>query len=105
MATDVQQATPSTPAPERSDAGASRADRPAVVQKWRLDGRVLVWTLAVLAVLTPAGYFWHRTQVRRHAAAILDHARDLFAQKKWRPASSAFHQYLQLRPDDAEARA
>ena len=52
----------------------TRADRPAIIQAWHINRRLMVWSLAVACVLMPASYFWYKLQVRRHAAAIFEHA-------------------------------
>jgi tetratricopeptide (TPR) repeat protein len=81
----------------------SRPDRPAVIYAWRINMRLLVWSLLVAGALAPALYFWHQFQVRRHVAAVLDRARLLYQKEEWRSAAATFHQYLQFRPDDPEA--
>lgn len=81
----------------------SRADRPAIIQAWHINRRLLAWSLAVVIVLVPALYGWYKFQVQRHAAAIFEHARSQYEKEDWNSAAAAFHRYLQLRPDDAEA--
>jgi tetratricopeptide (TPR) repeat protein len=63
----------------------------------------VVLTLVAVVVCGPALYFWYNYQHGRHAAAILIRARAMYDDKDWRAASTAFHQYLRLRPNDSEA--
>ena len=83
---------------------APRADRPDVLQTWHINLRLLLVTAVVVAVVAPSLFLWYRFQVSRNAAAILDRARALYEKKDWRTASATFHKYLNLRPDDPEAR-
>ncbi len=70
---------------------------------WQINKRLALVTLLVLAVLSPSLFVWHRTQVRWNATAILARAKTLNEQGDSKAATSAFHQYLQLRPEDPEA--
>src|SRR5215813_2646746 len=81
----------------------SRPDRPVVIYAWRINMRLLVWSLLVVSVLAPTLYFWHQFQVRRHVAAVLERARLLYQKEEWRNAAATFHQYRQFRPNDPEA--
>lgn len=72
--------------------------------KSELNVRLLVGTLIAVAVLGPAGYFWHEFQVRRTAGAMLSRTDALEKEEKWGEAAAYLYRYLQLRPDDVDAR-
>lgn len=58
-----------------------------------------------LFLLVGGAYGVHAWQMRRLAYAILDRARVHERAEAWQPAADALHRYLQLRPDDNQARA
>lgn len=76
---------------------------PRAATAWRLNWRWLVGSGIVVAVCAPAGYFWHAYQVSRQAYAMRDRADRLANEERWEQAATAYHHYLQLRPDDHEA--
>jgi tetratricopeptide (TPR) repeat protein len=69
-----------------------------------LSVRTLVGTILALAAVGIAAYFWHRHQMGRTASALADRA-EAFAEEK-NPAAAAgyYDRYLELRPEDANAR-
>jgi tetratricopeptide (TPR) repeat protein len=69
-----------------------------------LDARILVGTVATIAVLALAAYLWRGYQVRRTAAAITERAEDLAKEKHFAAAASYYARYLELCPEDANAR-
>lgn len=77
--------------------------RPRSSQEWRLNRSLVLVSLAVGAVAAPIVYFWHGFQVRRQSTAIFARAMQLHEREDWNAAANAFHQYLQIRPNDAEA--
>lgn len=85
-----------------SEISAARRDLPGF-QAWKFNFRRLLWTIALTVVAAPVFLGWYRFQHRRHATAMLDRAKALQRQNDWRGAAIAFHQYLRLRADDAEA--
>ncbi len=66
--------------------------------------RLLARTLLVLAVVVPCGYYWHSFQLRRIATALMARADALAQDSDWRAAADYVFRYLQIRPDDAQAR-
>src|SRR5262245_56087791 len=88
---------------QRDRAGSTRLDRPAIIQAWQVNRRLLIWPLIVGAGLLPVVYFWYTSQVQRHATAIFDLARTQYDKEEWSSAAAAFHRYLQLRPEDPQA--
>lgn len=93
------------PAPE-ADGPVAAAARPGgriPTRTWRFNVRLLAGTLILFAVAGPLLYVWRDYQIGRNASALGKRARDLHERKEWRSAAGAFHRYLQLRPDDAEA--
>ncbi|HJT34348.1 MAG TPA: tetratricopeptide repeat protein [Pirellulales bacterium] len=72
-------------------------------KRWELNVRLLAFSLAGAALLSPAVYAWHAYQVARNASALLDRAGEHEKQAAWMLAAQDLHRYLQLRPDDIEA--
>jgi len=70
----------------------------------RVNLRLLLQIVIVVAVLAPAGYWWYSYQRATSVAeAILDSAENLAEAGDWRGSASGFYQYLQLHPNDAHA--
>jgi tetratricopeptide (TPR) repeat protein len=103
MATKTGIPSPSQPANPTGEIPAARVALQAPAQAWHINLRLLVWTLVALVVTVPLLFLWYNVQHSHHATAILDRARALHQQEDWRNAAVAFHQYLRLRPKDAEA--
>lgn len=72
--------------------------------QWRVNWRLLIMTLVAVAVLAPAAYFWHDYQLRRNGSAFLKRAERLESEERWAEAAEDLYRYLQLFPDDSEAR-
>lgn len=72
--------------------------------RWRVDRRVLAWTIVALIVAVPSAILWHRFQSHRQATALLDRALELEAVGNWSAAANRLHHYVQLAPRDADAR-
>ena len=66
--------------------------------------RLLLGTSIVLAILAVASYFWRQYQVNRLAPELLAQAEALEAEGKLIESTQRIYQYLQINPDDAEAR-
>jgi tetratricopeptide (TPR) repeat protein len=103
MTTDMLSESDATPAAGTSPQPMSTRTALTRVVVWRLNMRLAIWTLAAAIVVAPCLFFWYSFQVQRHATFILAHARTLHEQGNWKSAATAFRQYLQLRPQDAEA--
>src|SRR3990172_2837821 len=82
---------------QRSPASSARAKRQ---RGWRVNHRLLAWSLGLVAVVSTAVYFWHVHQVRAQADALFERALALHGQEDWPAAAAGFHQYLQLRDDN-----
>ena len=72
--------------------------------KRQLNVRLAVGTLIAVAVLGPAAYFWREFQVKRTAGAFLSRADSLEGEENWTEAASYLFRYLQLHPEDVNAR-
>src|SRR5579863_3950277 len=103
MATETRTALSTQSATPAGEPPAARRDQPAGKLVWQINMRRLLWSAGVAVVVVPALYFWHDYQHARHAQAILANARRLYDKQNWNAASAAFHQYLRLVPDDAQA--
>jgi tetratricopeptide (TPR) repeat protein len=73
-------------------------------KRWMLNVRLLAKTLVAVLLLSPAAYFWHAHQLQRNAAVFLDRAASLEAEGNSAEAAENLFRYLQLNPDDVEAR-
>lgn len=93
---------PLSPMNPTNETSAARRELPGF-HAWKFNIRRLLWTIALAVVAAPVFLGWYRYQHRRHATAMLDRAKALQRQDDWRGAAIAFHQYLRLRGDDAEA--
>jgi cellulose synthase operon protein C len=71
----------------------------------RLDVRVLVAVLAILATTLVAVALVHQFQVRRNAGALVRMARSKQQEGNSKEALGFFSRYLAYKPDDAEAQA
>ena len=69
-----------------------------------LNTPLVVGTLVFLAIFVPGVYFWHGYQARQTAEAFLDRADELENDKKWGQAAGHLHLYLELHPEDVDAR-
>lgn len=65
------------------------------------NDRLLMWTLALLAVLGVAVHLLHGTQVWRHAQTLLAQAEEAEGASEFDRAAARLSRYLQLAPDDA----
>lgn len=79
---------------------ARRESKPARIINWR----VVIITVVMLAVLVPSAMYVHALQMDRNTAAYLDRAGTFEESKEWMKAASTLQRYLQLKPDDSEAR-
>lgn len=68
----------------------------------RVNTRLVGQTLAVLVVLLPALYFWHRFQLYRNSNTLLVQAHKAEQAEKWMQAARLCQSYLLLRPNDAD---
>ena len=96
--------TPNDPA--RGKSPSEKPPAPSTPTRGRrvLNGWLLVGTVATLAVLPIAAYFWRGYQVKHTAFAITDRA-EAFAEKKdYATAAAYYARYLELRPEDSNAR-
>ena len=93
----------SSPAMAKPDQEDSRPTERREVKR-QLNVRLLVGTLIAAAVLGPAAYFWREFQVKRTAGSFLERAETLENEGEWGEAAGHLFRYLQLRPDDADAR-
>ncbi len=66
--------------------------------------RLLLGTAIVLALAAAASYAWRNYQVKRLAPDLLKQAEALEAQGKLAESTQRIFQYLQINPDDAEAK-
>ena len=80
--------------------------RPAGKRRTRrvLNTRILVGTFTALVVLGIAAYFWRGYQVRRTASALTERAEALAEEKHFAAAAGYYSRYLELCPEDANAR-
>ena len=72
-------------------------------QHYALNRRLLFVTLAILAVVLPASYFWYKHQRRQSASALLARAEQLEQKEDWAQATAYYQRYLQLEPEDTKA--
>jgi len=72
------------------------------IVRYELQALRLLLTGVVVAVLAPAAYVWRNHQVVKNAGAILDRGEAFAEKEKWGDAAAAYHQYLQLQPDDPD---
>jgi tetratricopeptide (TPR) repeat protein len=80
-------------------------DRRCLIDRGGLVNRRVLIVSAVLVVLgVPGIYFWHRFQVRDHAADFLTQATALEEQGDYRRAAELLRRYTSLRPGDGPAR-
>ena len=86
-----------TPASEGRGGTATRRVR-------ALNVRLLLGTLIAALVFGAAAYFWRAYQVRRTAEVWLEQADTLEQSGELEEAAGYVYRYLQLRPDDAQAR-
>lgn len=69
-----------------------------------LNRRLLLATIAVAVIVAPVLYALHRYQQRRNADSLLERATVLEAEQKWGEAADYVGRYVNLFPNDAEAR-
>lgn len=97
-------------APERSRLGALAYSRrhsgqnAVPMTRIRINFRFLLGSILLAGMVAGALYFVHSWQVRRLASALKSRATAFAAAEQWDRASETFHRYLQLRPDDGDAR-
>jgi tetratricopeptide (TPR) repeat protein len=84
-----------------SDASAPRA-RTRQTKSRPLNVRLLLISVAVLAVFGGAGYLWRNHQVEELAKSLLDRVDRLEQDNEWGKAVAYLHQYLQLKPEEEE---
>jgi predicted Zn-dependent protease len=82
------------------------APRAKVARKVRriVNMRLLSVSLIVAVCGGLLTYMWHRRQERQVAATLLQRAATLEQQEKWPEAAGYLTRYLQVKPDDSEAR-
>ncbi|MBN1588463.1 MAG: tetratricopeptide repeat protein [Pirellulales bacterium] len=66
--------------------------------------RFLAGTLIALVILALAAYAWRAYQIRQTADMFLQRADTLEKEEDWRKAAGYLHRFLQLRPNDVDAR-
>ena len=91
--------------PSKSPSGAPKRDSRTPQTQRVLNLPLLIVTLIVLAMGGPTLYFWHKHQVGGTAQSFLDRATSLEAEDRLDDAAVNLDRYLQLRPDDGDARA
>jgi tetratricopeptide (TPR) repeat protein len=72
--------------------------------RYKFNTRLAVTTVVVLVILAPSLYAWHAFQVGRNSTALLHQAGRYEQEENWSRAAEFVHRYLQLRPNDANAR-
>ena len=80
----------------------SRSTKVRSTRRHIVNLRLLLATLAVLVVVTPALYFWYKFQLKQTADTMLVRAVNLEEEQDWSAAISYYQRYLFLRPDDSE---
>ena len=86
-------------------AGAPGAPRPTRSRTRKaVNFPLLIGTLAVFAGAGTGLYFWRVYQVRQHASVIRTRADSLAEEHDFADAAASYNYYLQLRPDDGDAR-
>jgi tetratricopeptide (TPR) repeat protein len=78
--------------------------RAAMKTRRVLNVRILVATFVGLMALWIGGHYWRAYQVQRNAFELTKRADALAGEKKYAEAANYYERYLQLRPDDADAR-
>jgi len=81
----------------------AHARQTAEAVDWQINFRLAAWTAGTVLALSGLLFGWYTIQVHRQAASILARARTLHEQGNYKSAATAFHQYLQLEPANAEA--
>ena len=69
-----------------------------------LNVRILAGTFLALAVLGIAAHYWHAFQARRTASVLTERAEALAEEKSFTAAADYYRRYLELCPEDANAR-
>ena len=69
-----------------------------------LNTRILVGSLVALTVLATACYFWRAYQLRRTSSVLAERAETLAEEKHFAAAAHYYARYLELSPEDADAR-
>lgn len=92
--------TVATPARPAEPAKRPPVARPAVTTRRVLNVPLLIITGVVIAVLAPAGYFWHELMLNRSAVMYLNKATEEEEDENWNEASRYLFQYLQVHNDD-----
>ncbi len=79
-----------------------KPQRQVLAREWNQP--LIIATVTLIVVLTPALYFWHRLQIQRQASALLSMSQKLEADQKYLDSAEYAFRYLRLRPDDGQAR-
>lgn len=81
-------------------------DRPAISSPKRtvVNVRLLIITAITCAIAAPTLYAWQRYQQQKNATAFLEQATAQEKDQHWRKAADFLGRYLQLRPEDNDAR-
>lgn len=81
----------------------SQGSRPkAANRRHALNWRLLLITLALVAVVAPVSYLWYRHRLTKTAGAMLERAEQLEQEKDYSQAASYYQRCLLLEPDDTQ---
>ena len=73
-------------------------------RRYTMNLRLLLLTLAILAVTVPVSYLWYRHRVRQTANALLSRAEQLDREHDWAQSTSYYQRYLLVvAPEDPRA--
>jgi len=75
---------------------------PETRKRLKLNWRLLLTSLVLIAIVLPSVYFLHRSQMGRVSNAMLERSKGFQEKKEWLSASDAIETYLLLDPDNAE---
>ena len=67
-----------------------------------MNVRLLLITIAVIAVIAPASYLWYRHRLGKTADALLARAEQLESEQNWSEATSYYQRSMLLNPDDTK---
>ena len=76
--------------------GYNREQRPR-----KLNARVLVVTIVVLAIGIPAVYFWHDAQTHKLSQGLLEYGDQMADEENWKEAADAYFRVWEIRRDSA----
>lgn len=74
--------------------GYNREQRPR-----KLNARLLVVTIVVLAIGIPAVYFWHDAQTYKLSQGLLEYGDQMATEENWKEASDAYFRVWEIRRD------